>query len=198
MEYEFFDIVYLVGFLLATLIRTYYGLQFRRKQVFWAQREHPAVFLGMIIWGIALLLPLIAMSTDWLKFAAYDSAIGLRVLGVPVFIGSVWLLWLSHRDLGRNFSPSLLIRKEHQLVTTGVYEKIRHPMYLSFFLWAIGQALIIANWLAGPLGLLGFGLIYIFRVQREEQQLLELFGDTYREYLRNTGRLLPRWEQGNK
>jgi protein-S-isoprenylcysteine O-methyltransferase Ste14 len=65
-------------------------------------------------------------------------------------------------------------------------------MYLSFLLWAIGQTLLIPNWLAGPLGLIAFLPLYIFRVRREEQQLLEHFGDAYREYQMTTGRLLPK------
>ncbi|MCK4786082.1 MAG: isoprenylcysteine carboxylmethyltransferase family protein, partial [Desulfobacteraceae bacterium] len=65
-------------------------------------------------------------------------------------------------------------------------------MYLSFFMWAIGQALLIENWLAGPLGLFAFVLIYLFRVGREEQQLLDQFGIEYEKYQKKTGRLLPK------
>jgi protein-S-isoprenylcysteine O-methyltransferase Ste14 len=66
-------------------------------------------------------------------------------------------------------------------------------MYLSFFMWATGQALLITNWLAGPLGLLAFALIYLFRVEHEEQQLLDHFGSKYRQYQEKTGRLLPKF-----
>jgi protein-S-isoprenylcysteine O-methyltransferase Ste14 len=60
------------------------------------------------------------------------------------------------------------------------------------FLWAIAQPLLIWNWLAGP----AFGLIflplYITRMPREEQMMIDHFGDEYRQYMRTTGRLLPR------
>ena len=65
-------------------------------------------------------------------------------------------------------------------------------MYLSFMFWALGQALLIQNWIAGPLGIVAFFLIYLFRVDREEQQLIEKFGDEYREYQQKTGRLFPK------
>jgi len=58
-------------------------------------------------------------------------------------------------------------------------------------LWAIGQALLIDNWLSGPWGLLAFALIYLFRVEREEQQLGERFGAEYELYQNKTGRVLP-------
>ncbi|MCK5001517.1 MAG: isoprenylcysteine carboxylmethyltransferase family protein, partial [Gammaproteobacteria bacterium] len=74
----------------------------------------------------------------------------------------------------------------------GVYRQIRHPMYLSFWLWAIGQSLLIHNWLAGPPSLIAIALIYPFRVDQEEQQLIEHFGDKYREYQKTTGRILPK------
>lgn len=63
-------------------------------------------------------------------------------------------------------------------------------------MWAIGQALLIENWLAGPLGLLAIVLIYLFRVRREEQQLLSQFGAEYEIYQKNTGRILPKLIKG--
>jgi len=167
-------------------------VQFRRKEIIYAQKEHPVVFIGMALWGIALMLPLISIFTPWLEVADYRIPPPLSVIGGIIFAYGLWLLWRSHEDLNKNFSPSLLIRKNHKLVTNGIYKRIRHPMYLSFLLWAIGQTLLIPNWLAGPLGLIAFLPLYIFRVRREEQQLLEHFGDAYREYQMTTGRLLPK------
>lgn len=154
------------------------------------------MFIGMALWGLALILPFISMFSNELAIANYVIITSLRVLGAFVFIGSLWVLWRSHIDLARNFSPTLFIRKNHALVTKGIYRKIRHPMYLSFFMWAIGQALLIENWIAGPLGLLAFALIYLFRVEREEQQLLDQFGTEYEQYQKKTGRLLPKLNSG--
>ena len=187
-----FESVYLIGFLVASVIRSYYGLQFKRKDVAHSGEENPIVFVGMALWGVALVLPFIRMFSDGLVVADYEITTALRVLGAFIFVGSLWVLWRSHVDLATNFSPSLFIRENHALVTQGIYRKIRHPMYLSFFMWAIGQALLIDNWLAGPLGLLAFTMIYWFRVPREERQLLNYFGAKYERYQKNTGRLLPK------
>ena len=190
-----FETTYLLGLIIATLIRTGYGMQFRRSAILQRKKEHPLVFIGMALWGIALFLPLVSMFTSWLDFADYripaplDRAVG--VLGIVIFVAGLWLLWRSHVDLARNFSPSLFIRQQHALVTHGVFKYIRHPMYLSFWCWAIGQALLIPNWLAGPLGIVAFFPIYLLRVNREEQQLIEYFGNAYRDYQKITGRLFP-------
>lgn len=190
---EIFETIYLIGFVLATVIRTYYGRQFKRKEIVHSQTENPIVFVGMALWGIALVAPLIVIFSNGLTVADYEITTSLRIIGASVFTVSLWLLWRSHADLATNFSPSLFIQKNHTLVSTGIYRKIRHPMYLSFLMWAIGQSLLIANWVAGPLGLLAFLLIYLFRVEREEQQLLNQFGAEYAQYQKKTGRLLPKF-----
>jgi protein-S-isoprenylcysteine O-methyltransferase Ste14 len=112
-------------------------------------------------------------------------------LGVVTLWAALWLFYRSHVDLGRNWSISLEIRKEHRLVTTGVYRFIRHPMYSSFFLLALAQVLLVPNWLAGASGLLGVGVLYAFRVQQEERMMLEGFGTDYRSYMAHTKRLIP-------
>ncbi|MDX2464253.1 MAG: protein-S-isoprenylcysteine O-methyltransferase [Porticoccus sp.] len=189
---DVFETIYVLGFVVASVIRSYYGLQFKRKDVAHSGEENPIVFVGMALWGVALILPFITMFSNGLIVANYEITAALRVLGTIIFVGSLWVLWRSHVDLAANFSPSLCIREDHVLVTQGVYRKIRHPMYLSFFMWAIGQALIVDNWLAGPLGLLAMAMIYRFRVPREERQLRGQFGAEYESYQKRTGRLLPK------
>lgn len=189
---DIFDAVYMAGLVIATIIRSYYGNQFKRKNIIATKKESPLVYAGMALWGVVLLLPCVSVFSEFFSFADYPSGMMIRTLGILVFVAGLWVLWRSHMDLGRNFSPSLFIRNDHTLVTTGIYKRIRHPMYLSFYMWAIGQALLIDNWLAGPLGLIAFMLIYIFRIDREEQQLVETFGAQYVSYQKKTGRLLPK------
>jgi len=103
----------------------------------------------------------------------------------------LWLFRRSHVDLGRNWSISLEVRDHHALVKNGVYRLIRHPMYSSFFLLGVAQVLLLPNWFAGGSGLVGAGILYAFRVRREEQMMLESFGEEYRTYMTDTKRLIP-------
>ena len=96
-----------------------------------------------------------------------------------------------HRALGRNWSISLDVRENHELVTEGIYRRVRHPMYSAFWLWAIAQALLLPNWISGFAGLAGFGILYFGRVAREERMMLATFGDSYRDYMARTGGVFP-------
>ncbi|MDB6108481.1 MAG: hypothetical protein JWR69_231 [Pedosphaera sp.] len=66
----------------------------------------------------------------------------------------------------------------------------------SFLLWCLGQGLLLENWLAGWFALVTFFLLFLIRTPREEQMLCEFFGEDYRDYMRQTGRLLPRLKAG--
>jgi protein-S-isoprenylcysteine O-methyltransferase Ste14 len=130
--------------------------------------------------------------TPLLSFADYELAWPIRWTGALVMAGSLWLFWRSHVDLGQNWSVSLELRRDHELVSTGVYRRVRHPMYASIWLWAIAQAMMLANWLAGWAVLPAFFAMYVIRTPREEELMRERFGNAYREYARRTGRLIPR------
>jgi protein-S-isoprenylcysteine O-methyltransferase Ste14 len=65
-------------------------------------------------------------------------------------------------------------------------------MYAAFWLWALAQVLLLPNWIAGPAGLVGFGMLFFLRIGREERLMEETFGDEYRQYVARTGRIVPR------
>jgi protein-S-isoprenylcysteine O-methyltransferase Ste14 len=65
-------------------------------------------------------------------------------------------------------------------------------MYASQCLWGFAQALLLHNWIAGCAGLVAFLPLYLVRVPREERMMLDHFGDDYRAYCVQTGRIVPR------
>ena len=141
-------------------------------------------------------LPIMYLLTSWLDFMDYGlpvwAAMSAGSTGTAVFVLALWLLWRSHTDLGTGFSPTLKVSEQHKLITTGVYRSIRHPMYAAHWLWAIAQALLLQNWIAGLAMLAAFLPLYRLRVELEEQMMLDHFGDQYREYTARTGRIIPR------
>jgi protein-S-isoprenylcysteine O-methyltransferase Ste14 len=116
----------------------------------------------------------------------------------PLFLQALWLLWRSHADLADSFSPGLQIRKNHVLVTKGVYENIRHSMYAAHLLWAIAQLLLLLlllllqNWIAGPAFLVASIPQYVAWISREEEMMEDEFGEEYRRYMERTGRVMLR------
>lgn len=136
-------------------------------------------------------VPLIYVFTGQPEFADYAFHPVQAWLGTLVLVAGMVLLHRTHRDLGRAWSITLEIRDQHTLVTRGIYERLRHPMYAAFWLWAIAQALLLPNWVAGLSGLVGFGTLFFARVGHEERMMLERFGDDYRAYMARTYRLIP-------
>ncbi|HUG17591.1 MAG TPA: protein-S-isoprenylcysteine O-methyltransferase [Planctomycetaceae bacterium] len=149
-------------------------------------------WLLFVMFPPVLLLPLLYFFTPWLSFADYPLIEPVRWAGVAAMVVSLWLFWRSHSDLGKNWSVSLEIRENHELVTNGVYRWIRHPMYASIWLWAIAQGMVLANWLAGWSVVPAFAAMYFLRIPREEHLMLETFGEAYRQYSSRTGRIIPR------
>ncbi len=125
----------------------------------------------------------------WSQIPAFPEFI--RWIGVVLTLVSVPFLWWIHKTLDRQYSPCLQIKESHRLITDGPYASVRHPMYTVFNSFSFGVSLLTANFF-----ILGFAVILIipfpFVAQKEEHMLLEKFGDEYAEYMKRTGRFLPR------
>lgn len=152
--------------------------------------ENALVSLLFVFVGI---VPLVYSVTNWLDFANYSLPDWAGWPGVVVMIVSLVVFARSHIDLKSNWSPTLEIRQDQTLITNGIYRYIRHPMYASQFIWAIAQILLLQNWLAGPLNLVFFTVFYFMRVGPEEKMMLDRFGEQYRDYLKRSGGVWPRW-----
>ena len=154
----------------------------------YALRESMLLLVSLTGLGI---VPLIYVATDFPRVAAYPFRPIQGWLGVVLAGAALGLFHLTHRALGRNWSISLQVREDHQLVTDGVYRHVRHPMYAAFWLWAAAQALLLPNWIAGLAGMIGFGTLYCLRVNNEERLMIDTFGESYRAYMARTARLIP-------
>jgi len=140
-----------------------------------------------------LLFPLIYSVTNWLDFADYILPAWMGWTGVVILLGAVFVFARAHLDLKSNWSPTLEIFEGQALVTRGIYGTIRHPMYASQWLWVAAQILLLQNWIAGPIGSIVFIPFYILHVPAEEKMMLDTFGDQYRDYLKRTGAVIPRF-----
>jgi len=172
-------------------IRYEYARRSRREKVVSSARGPLETALLLTSLSGLGIVPLVYVATGMPRFANYSFHPLLAWLGSAVAIAALLMFHLTHRALGRNWSISLDVRENHDLVTNGIYRRVRHPMYSAFWLWAIAQALLLPNWIAGFAGLAGFGVLYFGRVAREERMMLETFGDSYRAYMARTGRVFP-------
>ncbi|MBV9386461.1 MAG: isoprenylcysteine carboxylmethyltransferase family protein [Chroococcidiopsidaceae cyanobacterium CP_BM_ER_R8_30] len=184
-------ILFMVGLGLSLVIRFPYRQEQRQNTIVDDRKTSQEKLILVLIFIGMLLLPLIYVFSSWLNVANYRQPIWINGLGVTTFTIALWLFWRSHHDLGKNWSPTLQIRDGHTLITNGVYHHVRHPMYTSILLWCIAQALLLPNWVAGWAGIISFGIAYITRIGKEEQMLLDRFGDEYEAYKERTKRLVP-------
>jgi len=154
------------------------------------ERIRERVLMAISFTGL-FAIPAVYCPTGVPRFAGYPFQPALAWLGAVVLVLALVLFFHTHRRLGRFWSVTLEIRQDHGLVTDGIYRFVRHPMYSAYFLWALSQALLLPNWIAGPAGLVGFGTLFAFRVRREEHMMLQTFGDAYAAYAARTKRIIP-------
>lgn len=125
----------------------------------------------------------------WTQIPYYPEFI--RWIGVLLAFTSTPLLWWIHKTLDRQYSACLQIKKGHLLITAGPYARVRHPMYTVLNMFSFGVSLLTANFL-----MISFSILILvqfpFVARKEEQMLLETFGDEYSEYMKKTGRFFPR------
>ena len=141
------------------------------------------------IYGIGVVAWLI--NPDGMAWASLQAPLWLRWIGVGLVVIAASLVAWGLHTLGKNFTDSVVTKKEHTLVTSGPYRFVRHPLYSCYFLIVLGTALLMANWFPAVAGGVVLTLVVI-RTRTEEQKLIERFGDEYRLYMSKTSRFLPR------
>jgi len=147
-------------------------------------------FIGFFILIAALVL--FAIHHPWLAALDFSIPDWSRWLGFLVGLVSIALTVWVELELGRQFSPQLELRDAHRLVTTGPYARLRHPLYTALDGFGLSLALVSANWFFVVFFLLSLVGLW-FRVPREEQMLLDQFGEEYRSYMHRSGRFFPKF-----
>lgn len=152
----------------------------------------PSERFSMIMSSLGLgYIPAVWIFTDYLDGFDYNQNVLLTIIGGVLLLVSLWLFRLTHKALGKMWSHSLDLREDHKLVTSGIYEKVRHPMYTAFWVWAIGAAFLLPNWIAGFSGIIGFGTLFFLRVGQEEDMMKAEFGEEYQAYMNRTKKVFP-------
>ena len=148
---------------------------------------------------LSILLILIASSVsvfssviEWAYFTPDKSQINsVTVIGfIFLLIGICFRVW-SINVLGKNFTATVKITREHELIKTGPYKLIRHPSYLGAFVAIIGCPVFLNNTYTIFISCIAMIIAYYFRINVEEKTLSNHFGKYYEDYKKDTYRLLP-------
>jgi protein-S-isoprenylcysteine O-methyltransferase Ste14 len=148
--------------------------------------------LVAVFWGIGVFV-VPAFAYHWPAFPDFPGSSGVQVAGMVLTITGGFLFSRAAQTLGREMTPAIQVAQDHQLVQTGPYRYVRHPIYTAVLLVATGGTLFFLSLPLGLLALLLLGLA-VYRARLEETLLAspEAFGATYRSYIGRTGRFLPR------
>ena len=102
------------------------------------------------------------------------------------------LFFASKRALGRNWSLVARMRSDHELIRTGPYARVRHPIYLGMLLFLLALAVALGHWVQLLVALPVFFIGTAIRTRLEDGLLEQSFGDSFRDYRRSTPALIPR------
>lgn len=172
------------------IIRAPHGQRSRGVAVATSRRGRLEILLLTFAW-VAFFVPLLWVATPLFAFADYPLHLVPLLAGIACFAAGLWLFARSHADLGTNWSITLEVRESHQLVTRGIYRRVRHPMYLALLVYSVGQALALPNWVAAPSYGVAMALLFALRLGPEERMMRERFGEDYEAYRKRTKRLVP-------
>jgi len=143
---------------------------------------------GLILW----LSPLIyLLNPHWMAWSKIGLPEWVRWLGIGVGIVCAGLVYWLFSSIGSGISPTSATRRQHTLVTSGPYRWVRHPLYTVGSTIFIAFGMMADSWFIAALGMLAF-IGMTIRTPKEEANLIEKFGDEYREYMKRTGRYFPK------
>ena len=182
------------GFVVVFPIALYHRLQSQASGEKLDRRQE-GMFILLTLRPIAAvrIAALVAWLIDprWMAWSSVVLPVWLRWVGVGLGAATGVLLIWTFRSLGKNLTDTVVTRKEHALITSGPYRRVRHPLYLATCMAVISDSLIAANWFLALTGVVVFALLVI-RTGREEKELVKRFGDDYRRFMDSTPRFFPR------
>jgi protein-S-isoprenylcysteine O-methyltransferase Ste14 len=157
------------------------------------QRLEPAA--SGILRLLIILVAIVLLSTTWIP---------LPWLYRPVWRAGFWPFWLgdavtvsgllfavwAREHLGRNWSSQVSIKQDHELITTGPYAVVRHPIYTGILVGFLGLAIALSE-VRGFVVFVLFFLVFWAKLSKEEQWMSSQFGETYAKYVHRTAALVP-------
>jgi protein-S-isoprenylcysteine O-methyltransferase Ste14 len=172
----------------------YFRLQAAKSGEAISRKEEGYAFaITLRLAGLSLLISTLAylVYPPLVEWATIRLPNWLRWVGVVSGMLSSLLMYWTLSSLGKNLTDTVVTRREATLVTHGPYGWVRHPFYVTAALLMSSVTILTANWLIAVASLVVLFLLAV-RTPKEEQKLIERFGDQYRAYMLQTPRFVPR------
>ncbi|GAB1595649.1 methyltransferase family protein [Lysobacter claricitrinus] len=127
---------------------------------------------------------------SWLREQFVPHTAPVYAVGLALAVAGAALAIYSRVLLGRNWSATVQLKHDHELIERGPYRFVRHPIYTGFLLLFLGNAVMVGDWR----GLLAVAIVFVSfwrKLQLEEKWLGMHFGGAYLAYRRRTKALVP-------
>jgi protein-S-isoprenylcysteine O-methyltransferase Ste14 len=111
-------------------------------------------------------------------------------IGVALLIAGLGFSVWARRRLGRNWSGTVTLKENHELIRTGPYRWVRHPIYTGLLLAFLGTAVAQGEW-RGVVAIILVAIAFLLKIRTEEGWMTETFGDDYRRYKAEVRALIP-------
>jgi protein-S-isoprenylcysteine O-methyltransferase Ste14 len=193
MQEIIYKIIFMVLFILAAFSRAPYAHKVKKLKIIKSKRKKTQITMTILCGLGMMIMPLFYVFSDYLNRYNIGLPDWARIIGIIGFAFAVFMHIWTHYALKTNWDPYVEIHKKHKLITTGPYEHIRHPMYTAFFMWSIFQGILLSNYLVLIAGVVSFDMMYLSRIKHEEDLMIEQFGNKYRQYMKRTYRLFPKF-----
>jgi protein-S-isoprenylcysteine O-methyltransferase Ste14 len=144
-----------------------------------------SVFLVAIV-----LLSLPRIPLPWLYLRLWPQGLGPFWLGAAIAVGGLLFAVWARVHLGRNWSSEVTIKQEHELIISGPYAWVRHPIYTGILVGFLGTAIALSE-VRGFIALMLILLVLWYKLRLEEQWMRSQFGETYASYAQHTAALVP-------
>jgi protein-S-isoprenylcysteine O-methyltransferase Ste14 len=183
--YEFFFPTVWIVFLLYWQLRAVDTKATQRLEPAASRLIRAIVFLIVIA-----LLTLPHIPLPWLYLPLLPQGLWTFWLGAAVTIaGLVFALW-ARQHLGSNWSRAVTVKQDHELIVTGPYALVRHPIYTGILTGFLGSAIALGQ-MRGLVGLILVTAALWYKLRMEEQWMRSQFGPTYEAYSRRVAALVP-------
>ena len=194
---EWFALIVLFGCL---GISGYYRYRARLASGIIERRREGGLVLALrALGGLSALAAIVvhALSPETMGWASFPSPGWVPRAGVILGLLTIPTVYWVFSSLGHNVSETVLTKDRHELVMSGPYRWVRHPLYTTGIMLLTATGLMLKSWLVLLFALVAAIVFRFVVVPIEERQLIAKFGDGYRRYMRRTGALLPRMKPTN-
>jgi protein-S-isoprenylcysteine O-methyltransferase len=126
----------------------------------------------------------------WLRVRFVPETLPVAWVGLALTAAGIGFALWARMWIGRNWSGRVTVKEDHELIQSGPYAIVRHPIYSGFLLAILGTAICqgeLRSLLALPLATLG----WTFKLRLEEAFMTQQFGSVYVDYKRRVKALVP-------